>query len=245
MDDQTTPLPHPGPDQTGATPPTPPPDPAVPKPALEGSRRPAASSSLRLVREVVETVLLAVVIYFGVRMVMLPYEVEGASMSPNLHDHDRLLVNRMAYTHYDANDLWNALPWEDRDGEHVVYPFGEPERGDIIVFNPPTASSKPYVKRVIGLPGETIGFHDGYVSVDGERLDEAYIDGPITDCRGERYCQVTVPEGHVYVLGDNRDNSADSRRFGPVDVDAIIGQAVFTNWPLDAVGPVPAADYDE
>ena len=239
MDDQTTALPQTGPDETGAIPPAHATDPAVPP-----SRRPPASSSLRLVREVVETVLLAVVIYLGVRMVMLPYEVEGASMSPNLHDHDRLLVNRMAYAHYDANDLWNILPWEDRDGEHVVYPFGEPERGDIIVFTPPTASNKPYVKRVIGLPGETIGFRDGYVYVDGERLDEAYLGGPITDCRAERYCEVTVPEGYVYVLGDNRDNSADSRRFGPVDVDAIIGQAFFTNWPFDAIGPVPAADYE-
>jgi signal peptidase I len=199
------------------------------------------------VREVVETLLLAAVIYFGVRIVILPYEVQGASMSPNLVNHERLLVNRQAYAHYDANELWNVLPWEDREGEHVVYPFGKPERGDIVVFHPPNGSDEPYVKRVIGLPGETVTFHDGYVYIDGERLDEAYLDGPITACSGPRYryCEVEVPEGHVFVLGDNRGNSEDSRAFGVVDVDAIIGQAVFTNWPLDDIGPVPGPDYEE
>jgi signal peptidase I len=214
-------------------------------PAIPARSTPA--SPYRFVREIVETVLLALVIYLGVRMVVLPYEVEGASMSPNLFNHERLMVNRLAYAHYDSNHFWNLLPWEDREGEHVVYPFGQPERGDIIVFNPPTPSVKPYVKRVIGLPGETITFRNGYVYVDGERLDEEYIDGPITGCERpqHRYCEVTVPEGHIFVLGDNRDNSSDSRYFGVVSIDAIIGEAVFTNWPLDAIGPVPDVDYDE
>jgi signal peptidase I len=219
-------------------------DSAAPPPVTPATaKRPR--SPYRAVREIVETVVLALVIYLGVRAVILPFEVEGASMSPNLTNHERLMVNRMAYAHYDSNDLWNLLPWEDREGEHVIYPFGEPERGDIIVFHPPTSSDKPYVKRVIGLPGETIAFRDGYVYVDGEQLNEEYIDGPITNCPRGRYCEVTVPDGHVYVLGDNRDNSSDSRAFGPVDVDAIIGEAVFTNWPLDSVGPMPDVDYGE
>ena len=245
MDDPTPPLPLAGASPAAGTPlPAPEPDPSPLLASAEQAHLPAAPPSRRLVREVVETVLLAVVLYLGIRMVILPYEVQGASMSPNLADHERVMVNRMAYAHYDTNTFWNLLPWEDRDGEHVVYPFGEPERGDIVVFEPPTASDKPYVKRVIGLPGETVGFHDGFVYIDGVRLDEAYLDGPITECDGARFCEYTVPKGHVYVLGDNRDNSSDSRGFGPVDVNAIIGEAVFTNWPLDAIGPVSDADYE-
>ena len=200
----------------------------------------------RTAREVIETLLAALAIYVGVQLVAPPYAVEGASMDPNLRNGERLLVNRPVYLHFDLNDLLNLLPGDDRDGEWVIYPFHAPERGDIVVFHPPGSDDgKPYIKRVIGLPGDRVDFEDGYVTINGERLEESYLSGPITDCDGRRHCRLTVPEGTVYVLGDNRDNSADSRVFGPVSVDRIVGKAWFANWPLDAFGFIPGADYPD
>ncbi len=200
---------------------------------------------IRTVRDIVETLLLAAILYVGVRSFVLPYQVEGASMTPNLHNRERLLVNRSAYSHFDANALWNLLPGEDRTGNSEVYPFDPPQRGDIIVFTPPQQSDKPYIKRIIGLPGDTVTFTAGHVFINGEALDEEYIDGPITECEGS-HCDVgPIPDDSVYVLGDNRTNSTDSRRFGLVTMDRIIGKVFFTNWPLDDIGPVSQADYPD
>ncbi len=230
MDDQT--------DQTAQ------PNPSIPTPPEEAPRRGG-----RFVRELFETALIAVLIYVAIRALILPYEVEGASMNPNLHNSERLLVSRQSYLHVDVNGVFGFLPWVDGSSSNVVYPFGQPERGDVIVFYPPVepASNKPYIKRIIGLPGERITFDGGYVYVDDVKLDETYIDGAITACDHQAACDlagVAVPEGMVFVLGDNRQHSEDSRTFGFVDVDSIIGQAIFTNWPIDDFGPVSGGDYD-
>jgi signal peptidase I len=137
----------------------------------------------------------------------------------------------------------DIIPGVDRSGQDIVYPFHPPERGDIIVFNPPTVSDKPYIKRVIGLPGETITIADGFVYVNGVKLDEPYIDGAITECNRSKCDPVTVAEGSVFVLGDNRRNSSDSRIFGPIKVDSIIGKAWITYWPFSDFGLVPHFDY--
>ena len=203
-----------------------------------------SGTGARAVREILETLLLAVLIFVGVRLVVLNFRVDGLSMFPNLDDREMLLVNRNVYFHFDLNGLLNILPGEDRSGDRIIYPFHPPERGDIIVFNPPVRSDKPYIKRVIGLPGETVSVQDGYVYIDGQRLDEPYINGPITECGNQRRCDpVTVPEGEIFVMGDNRTNSSDSRSFGPVDVDRIIGKAWITYWPTDDIGLVPHQDY--
>ena len=202
-------------------------------------------SPARRVREVAETLLLALAIYLGVQFFAPPFAVEGASMDPTLEHGERLLLNRQVYAHFDLNELWNLLPGVEREGEWIVHPFHGPERGDIVVFEPPVASDKPYIKRVIGLPGDEIAFADGYVLVNGERLEESYLDGAITFCDDGPHCRVMVPEGAVYVLGDNREYSSDSRDFGPVDADAIVGKAWIANWPLDEIGFIPGADYDE
>ncbi len=202
------------------------------------------NTGAHIAREIVETLLLALLIFLAVRMVVLNFRVDGLSMDPNLDDGEMLLVNRNAYFHFDLNDLRNILPGEDREGDDIVYPFDPPERGDIIVFDPPVSSpDKPYIKRVIGLPGETVSFQGGEVYVNDQPLDEPYIDDGITRCPDNRNCEVTVPEGEVFVLGDNRRNSSDSRSFGPVDVDQIIGKAWFGYWPADDVGLIPHYDY--
>ena len=217
--------------------------PAVPATAAAESK--PKRQGLGAIREIVETLLLAFVIFVAVRAVVLNFKVDGTSMDPNLHNQEMLLVNRNIYFNFDLNGVLDALPFVERDGERIVYPFHPPERGDIVVFDPPTVSEKPYIKRVIGLPGETITIKDGFVFVDGVQLNEPYIDGAITECNRSRCDPIIVPEGSVFVLGDNRRNSSDSRIFGPIPVDNIIGKAWITYWPFADLGMVPHYDYPE
>lgn len=211
-----------------------PPDPPPPTPSRRRS----------LFREIIETVLIVVVVYVGLRSFVLPYRVDGSSMTPYLLDGERLFVSRTSYTSIDWNALWNMLPGEDREGHADLFPASDPERGDIIVLTPPVVSNEPYIKRVIGLPGERISFDEGLVFVNGEALTEDYIDGAITTCARKRFCSVTIPPGHIFVLGDNRSNSADSRVFGPIPYDHVIGKAIFSNWPVETLGPIDEPTYE-
>lgn len=196
--------------------------------------------------EIARFAILVVAIMLVARAFISPFEVDGRSMSPNLHNHDRVFVSRARYFHVDLNRWLNVLPGVDRQGADDWYPFDQPSRGDIVVLNPPTASDKPFIKRVIGLPGETVTFQNGSVFIDGVRLDESYIDGAITFCDTQHYCNVgPIPDGYVYVLGDNRTNSEDSRYFGLVPIDSLVGEAWFTNWPIDVAGRIPSANYPE
>ncbi|MGI8485066.1 MAG: signal peptidase I [Thermomicrobiales bacterium] len=207
---------------------------------LTGEIRPRRRS---LFREIMELLLIVLIVFGGTRLFLLPYQVDGASMTPYLANGEHLFVNRTAYTHIDLNDIINVLPGEDRQGTNEFYPFSQPQRGDVIVLTPPVASKDPYVKRVIGLPGETVTFYDGLVFINGEALTESYIKGAITTCRHGQWCAVAVPMDSVYVLGDNRTNSSDSRVFGPVHESSIIGKAIFSNWPLNKLGPIEHPDY--
>lgn len=196
--------------------------------------RAATGQATRAIREIVETLLLAALIFFLVRMVVLNFRVDGESMVPNLANEQMLLVNRNAYQFFDV-------------GGSRYYPFDPPERGDIVVFDPPAQedSEKPYIKRIIGLPGDHISFGDGKVYVNGELLEEDYIKDQ-TNCRARREeCDVTVPADHVFVLGDHRSNSSDSRVFGPVPIGNVVGKAWLSYWPIEDIGFVPHESYPE
>ncbi len=226
-------------------------NPATGAPETQSDTPQTARKRASLLREIVETLLLALIIFVAVRAVVLNFRVDGLSMTPSLEDNEMLLVNRNAYLSFDTWAFVDWLPFVEHDEQNIVHPFDPPERGDIIVFNPPVSNdSKPYIKRVIGLPGETVEARGGHVYIDGHRVDEPYLEGEETWCGSiqgvKQDCEaVTVPEGSVFVLGDNRDNSTDSRAFGIVDVDRIIGKAWFAYWPFDAVGIVPHYDYPE
>jgi signal peptidase I len=142
-----------------------------------------------------------------------PYRIPSESMEPTLQVGDRVLVNRFS-RHLGA----------------------DPQVGDIVVFHPPTAESETYIKRVVGVAGDRIAVRDGRVVLNGELQREPYA----RDCGGEPECwvrrPVTVPEGHVYVLGDNRGASHDSRVWGAVAVSEVIGEAVAIYWPPDRAG---------
>ncbi|HRA46790.1 MAG TPA: signal peptidase I, partial [Thermomicrobiales bacterium] len=180
-------------------------------------------------------------IFFGVRLLVLNFKVDGQSMLPNLINNELLLVNRNAYGEIDLNDWLNRIPGVNREGTWVVHRFAPPKRGQIIVFNPPNGDDKPYIKRIIATEGEHVTFRNDHVFVNGVQLEEPYITRK-TVCDG-RWCDFTVPDGYVYVLGDNRTASSDSRFFGPVPIDSIIGKAIFTYWPIKEIGLVPHHDY--
>jgi signal peptidase I len=200
-----------------------------------------------LIWEITETLVLALFIFVAVRSVVLNFRVDGLSMEPSLDSGQMLLVNRQMYFNFDANSVLNYLPFVERDGEHIVYPLHPPQRGDIVVFNPPIGgASKPYIKRVIGLPGDQISIHDGSVFLNGDRLDEPYLGGVSTSWpNGDPTRQTVVPDDHLFVMGDNRNNSTDSRSFGPISIDALIGKAWISYWPSSLVGIMHTPEYEQ
>jgi signal peptidase I len=169
-----------------------------------------------VLREILETVVLAAVIWLLINFTTARYVVEGSSMEPNLVSGQFLIVNRLAYR------------------------FGEPQRGDIIVFDFPGNPSDDYVKRIIGLPGEEIRIDQGQVYVNGEMLEEPYlIDGLLTPREGTW----TVPEDNYFVMGDNRPSSSDSRTWGTLNADFIVGKAWVSYWPPQEWGVIPHYEF--
>lgn len=156
-----------------------------------------------LAREIVETVALALLIFVVIRFVIQSYHVEGLSMEPTLNSNEYVLVNK------------------------ALYLLRPPERGDVIVFHNPNNTSVDFIKRVIGLPGDTIQVDNARVLVNGVALNEPYISSPSTPVTNTW----KVPPDKYFVLGDNRPVSDDSRYWGCVPKDLIVGKAVVIYWP--------------
>lgn len=197
-------------------------------PVAEEVQKPSTS----VVRDVVQTVVVALLIFLAIRAVVLNFKVDGHSMMPNLANGEMLLVNRREYSHVNLYSLVSWIPFANIHGDHEWYPFRPPQRGDIIVFYPPNGSVEPYIKRIIGLPGDHISILNNHVYVNGQQLHESYIDEPTTWPGILQSDEITVQPGNVFVLGDNRLNSTDSRYFGQVPERSIVGRAWLTYWPL-------------
>lgn len=163
-----------------------------------------------LVREFADTLLLAGVIFLGIRLMVQNFRIEGHSMEPTLHPNQYLLVNKLAYRL-----------------------FGEPQRGDIVVFQA-WNDDKDFIKRIIAIPGDEIEVRDGAVYVNGMRLHEPYVAGPTTDNIAPR----VLGPNEYFVMGDNRGNSSDSRAYGALPGERIIGKAWLTYWPPGQIGLV-------
>jgi signal peptidase I len=169
-----------------------------------------------ILREIAETAILTLLIFVLMRAVVQNYRIEGYSMEPNLHEQEYLIVNKVSYY------------------------LGEPQRGDIIVFEFPgshlSGPEKDYIKRVIGLPGDTVECRPGEILVNGQVIDEPYGPNP-----GSYYCPPTVlGPSEYFVLGDNRNQSSDSHSWGPLERRFIIGKAWLLYWPLENFGLVPS-----
>jgi signal peptidase I len=194
------------------------------------------------VRELAETLLLAALIFLAVRGSFQNFRVEGASMNPSLENGEYLIVNKLSYAELDLS-MFNWLPFFDAGSNPVHHLLGGPSRGDVIVFAAPTSPSRDFIKRVIGLPGDTVTIDNasGVVSVNGKKLEEPYIQGTTT-C-GQQPCTYNIPAaGSVaahaqcgsddcyFVMGDNRQNSSDSRQGWLVPKENIVGKTFVTYW---------------
>jgi signal peptidase I len=163
--------------------------------------------------ELLQTLVIAGILFLAVNLLTARIRVEGSSMEPSLHDGQFVVVNRL------------------------VYRLSHAERGDIVVFRYPLDPQRRFIKRIIGLPGDTVAIRDGQVSVNGTLLQEPYI------ASSPRYNgEWIVGPGRVFVLGDNRNNSSDSQNWGTLDTREIIGKAVLVYWPLSDIGLIPHFD---
>jgi signal peptidase I len=190
---------------------------------------------LTVYREVVETLLLALLIFLAVSETVQNFKVEGNSMLPSLETDQYIIVNRLAYAQFDLG-IFDFLPFFDAGDDSTHHLFGGPDRGDVVVFESLSRSDRDFIKRIIGLPGDEVEIHDGLVYINDEPLDEPYIRGTTT-CSGK--CSWVVPEDHYFVLGDNRNNSSDSRTIGPIPEKNIIGKTWFSYWPISDIGLAP------
>ncbi|MFM9905706.1 MAG: signal peptidase I [Pyrinomonadaceae bacterium] len=186
------------------------------------SRQGLLSEALKLFRDIF--LIIVVFILVGVFFVQ-PVVVEGTSMLPQLHDGERLLVNKLIYYKI------QSISW------------GHIERGDIVVFWFPNDPDKSYVKRIIGLPGETVELRNGKVLIDGRELNESYLDFEHNQSL-PTWPAKKVEDHHYFVMGDNRDNSSDSRYWGLVPEKYIYGKAFFRYWKPQDVGFLEHGAYD-
>ena len=180
---------------------------------LEIDQPAAPSMRVRLLRflgELIQTALIALILFIVVNLVTARIRVEGISMEPSLHDGEFVVVNRLAYR------------------------WLEPKRGDVVVFYFPLDPSRRFIKRIIGLPGDQVAIRDGQVFVNDLLIEEPYI-ASTTQYDGEW----EINPYEIFVLGDNRNNSSDSHRWGPLPMNEVIGKAVLVYWPPDSVGMIP------
>lgn len=173
--------------------------------------------------DTVETLVVALSIFVVVYLfIAQPHEVKGSSMEPNFHNNEYILTDKISYK------------------------FRKPERGDVIIFKAPTNPDLDYIKRVIGLPGDRVKVQNGYVYVNGLQLSEPYLKdktflSPSNILKDG--VEITVPPGFYFAMGDNRPNSSDSREFGPINGNSIVGRALFRYWPISEMGLVPHMSY--
>lgn len=186
------------------------------------SRQGLWTEGLRLFRDVFLIVMVFILV--GVFFVQ-PVVVEGTSMLPELHDGERLLVNKLVYYKI------QSVSW------------GHLQRGDIVVFWFPNDPDKSYVKRIIGLPGETVEIRNGHIYIDGSELQESYLDTEHNQSLRDNMVK-KVEEHYFFVMGDNRDNSSDSRYWGLVPEKYIYGKAFFRYWKPENMGFLEHGQYN-
>lgn len=171
-----------------------------------------------ILRELTETIVLSLIIFLLMRQVVQNYRIESHSMEPNFIEGQFILVNKLAYT------------------------LGEPSRGDVLVFHNPGNNEEDYIKRLIALPGDTIEIKEQKVYINDQLLDEPFITNTILP--GRVHPPEIIQPGNVFVMGDNRPNSQDSRAFGQLSQELVVGKAWLRVWPFDVWGLIQHYDLE-
>jgi len=173
--------------------------------------------------EIVKTIVFVLLAAFLIRYFLIqPFVVEGQSMEPNFHNNEYLVVNKLSYR------------------------IGEPKRGDIIIFQAPSAPQFDYIKRVIALPGETVKISNNKIYINNKPIDEKYLDGSektLINQDPNMSLERIVGPNEYFVLGDNREHSSDSREFGIVSKSLIVGKVFVSVYPWNYFGLIPHQQY--
>lgn len=171
-----------------------------------------------------ETIVVSLAIFAVVYIFLFqPHQVDGRSMEPNFHNAEYILTDKISYR------------------------LSSPKRGDVVVFHSPQDNNTDFIKRIVGVPGDMLMVKDGYLYLNGTRLDETYINDPGKVAPGKYMrdgATVEVPNGQYVVMGDNRLHSSDSREWGLVPAQNIVGRAFFRYWPVDVFGTIPTAESE-
>lgn len=184
-------------------------------------KRPQWRAASEFFWEMVRVAIISLAIILPVRYFLIqPFYVKGASMEPNFYDHEYLVIDEISYR------------------------FNQPERGDIVVFKYPKDPSQYFIKRVIGLPGDKVKIQDNSVFINGTKLNETYLsEGSETVLPLRGYGDVTLAADEYFLLGDNRTQSLDSRVFGPVKREYIVGRTWLRGWPFSRITVFNAPEY--
>ena len=169
------------------------------------------------IKELFQTIILGIAIFAILQVSLQPYKVEGSSMHPTMESGDFVIVNKITY--------WEIPFYESINHQYL---FTGPRRGDLVVFDYPFDPSRKFVKRVIAIPGDTLEIKSGSVIINSKVINEPYVYHPSYD----NVRPITIPRGSYYVLGDNRQNSQDSRSFGLISSENISGKALISYWPI-------------
>lgn len=170
-----------------------------------------------------ETIVVALSIFVVVYLFLVqPHEVKGSSMEPSFQNNDYILTDKISLK------------------------LHEPSRGDVVIFKAPKNPDVDYIKRVIGLPQEKVKIQNGLVYINNLKLNEQYLNSNTNLFPGsflQEGIEITVPEGEYFVMGDNRPHSSDSREFGPIPQNLIIGKSILRYWPIVKAGLIPKISY--
>jgi signal peptidase I len=177
---------------------------SIPEPGTITPQETQRQNVRAIIIDTLETLLLALVLYFGINAISSRVRVQNVSMIPTLHEGEYLLINKLAYR------------------------FGSPQIGDIVIFHYPLNPQEDFIKRIIGRPGDHVSIHDGKVLVNNQELSEDYI-ADVPNYSGDW----DVPADQIFVLGDNRNQSTDSHKWGYVPMGEVIGKALLIYWPFD------------
>lgn len=173
--------------------------------------------------DILESIVVALAIFVVVYLFLYqPHQVKGASMEPNFHDGEYILTNKFEYK------------------------FGDPKRGDVIVFRSPQNPDIDFIKRIIGLPGDRVKLSNNKFYINGVELDEEYLRDDLYTYQGSYLKdgqETIVPPDHYFVSGDNRPRSSDSREWGPITRDSIIGKSQLRYWPFNRFGLIESVHY--
>ena len=178
----------------------------------------------KLFREIIETAILAGLIFVVLQVTVQNYQVEGSSMLPTLNQGDCVLANKFIYSSIDTATFADFLPTVDPHQGDLLFTFHPPKRGDIVIFEYPNDRKRHFVKRVIGVPGDEVRIQNGTVFVNRSEIQEPYLDRSHSS---SNYGPIIIGTGEYFVLGDNRLSSNDSRAWGTISNEHIIGKYWF------------------